>query len=276
MTASSIGCTPLFFSAEPREHRDDLVGERPLAQRAAQLVGADRLALEELVRDVVVEVGDRLDHLLAPLGGDRLVLGRDVAHVDLVAEVVAVGDRLHVDEVDHAAELVLGADRHLQRHGVDAQAVLDHVDHAPEVGAGAVELVHEAEARHAVAVGLAPDRLGLRLDARDAVEHHDRAVEHAKAALDLDRKVHVPGRVNQVDSIVLPEARRGGGGDGDPPLLLLLHPVHRRRALVDLAELVDLLRVEEDPLGHRGLAGVDVRDDPDVPRVLQAEAGSGG
>jgi hypothetical protein len=36
---------------------------------------------------------------------------------------------------------------------------------APEVGAGAIELVDEAEARHAVAVGLAPDRLGLGLDA---------------------------------------------------------------------------------------------------------------
>src|SRR5688572_1830200 len=35
---------------------------------------------------------------------------------------------------------------------------------------------------------------------------------------------------------------------------------------MDLADLVDLLRVEEDPLGHGRLAGVDMRDDPDVPR----------
>src|SRR4029453_17035006 len=55
----------------------------------------------------------------------------------------------------------------------------------------------------------------------------------------------------------------------DARLLLLGHPVHGRGALVDLADLVDLLRVEEDPLGHGGLAGVDMRDDSDVPRACE-------
>ena len=64
-------------------------------------------------------------------------------------------------------------------------------------------------------------------------------------------------------------AGRRRGGDGDPPLLLLGHPVHRGRALVDLADLVDLLRVEEDPLGDGGLARVDMGDDPDVPRLRE-------
>ena len=64
---------------------------------------------------------------------------------------------------------------------------------APEVGAGPVELVDEAEARHAVAVGLAPDRLGLGLDAGHAVEDDDGAVEDAEAALDLDVKSTCPG-----------------------------------------------------------------------------------
>ena len=104
----------------------------------------------------------------------------------------------------------------MQRHGVGAQAVLDHVDHSPEVGAGAVELVDEAEPRHAVAIGLAPDGLGLRLHAGHAVEDDDRAVQHAEAALDLDRKIHVPGRVDQVDAMIGPEAGRGGSSDGDP------------------------------------------------------------
>ena len=122
-----------------------------------------------------------------------------------------------------------------------------------------------------VLVGLAPDRLGLRLHAGNAVEDDDRAVEHAQAALDLDREIHVAGRVDQVDAMVLPEAGRGGGGDGDPPLLLLLHPVHRRGALVHLADLVDLLGVEEDPLGHGRLARVDVRDDPDVAGALERD-----
>src|SRR5688572_24243133 len=38
---------------------------------------------------------------------------------------------------------------------------------------------------------------------------------------------------------------------------------------MDLTDLVDLLRVEEDPLGHGRLAGVDMRDDSDVPRSCE-------
>ena len=235
----------------------------------ADLRGRQRLALEVLVGERVVRLGDDLDHLLAPLLGVRLERLRDLDDVDLRAEVVAVQDRLHLDEVDDALEAVLAADRELDRHGPGAEAVDDHVDAAPEVGARAVELVDEADARHGVLVRLAPDRLGLGLDAGDAVEDDDRAIEHAEAALDLDREVHVPGRIDDVDLVVVPEAGRGRGGDGDAALLLLRHPVHRRRALMDLAELVDLLRVEEDPLGHGRLARVDVGDDPDVPRLRE-------
>ena len=85
----------------------------------------------------------------------------------------------------------LRAERDLDRHRVGAEALADRVDRAPEVRAGAVHLVDEADARDVVAVGLAPHRLGLRLDAGDAVEHRDGAVEHAQRALDLDGEVDV-------------------------------------------------------------------------------------
>ena len=62
---------------------------------------------------------------------------------------------------------------------------------------------------HVVLVGLAPDGLGLGLDAGDRVEHRDRAVEHAQRALDLDGEVDVAGRVDDVDPAVAPLA--GGG-----------------------------------------------------------------
>ena len=261
----------LVLQRRAGQDRDDPGRQRAEAEAALDLGDRELLALEVLVGELVVHLGDGLDHRVAMLLGLGLELGRDLDHVDLVAQVVAVVDGLHLDQVDDALELVLAADRDLDRHGVGAEAVLDRFDAAPEVGAGAVELVDEAEARHAVAVGLAPDRLGLRLDAGDAIEDDHRAVEHAQAPLDLDREVHVPGRIDDVDTMVAPERGRGRGRDGDAPLLLLGHPVHRGRALMDLADLVDLLRVEEDPLGDGGLAGVDMRDDSDVPRLVRAE-----
>ena len=74
------------------------------------------------------------------------------------------------------------------------------VERGEEVGAEAVHLVDEADAGHAVLVGLAPHRLGLGLDAGDAVEHGDGAVEHAQRPLDLDGEVDVAGRVDDVDA----------------------------------------------------------------------------
>src|SRR5207237_10739348 len=121
-----------------------------------------------------------------------------------------------------------------------------------------------------------PDGLGRRLNAGDAVEHDDRTVKDAERPLHLNGEVDVAGRVDDVDAVVVPEAGRRRGGDGDAPLLLLRHPVHRRGAVVDLADLVDLFREEEDPLGHGGFACVDVRDDPDVPVSLEGIVAPGG
>ena len=68
-------------------------------------------------------------------------------------------------------KLLLGADRQLDADRVGADARHDVVDALEEIGADLVHLVDEDDARHLVLVGLAPDRLGLRLDALVAVEH---------------------------------------------------------------------------------------------------------
>ena len=97
----------------------------------------------------------------------------------------------------------------------------------------------------------------------------------------------MPGRVYNVDAVLLldaamdalafalavlagafytaPEDRGRGGGDGDAALALLGHPVHHGVAVVDLAQLVGEARVEQDALGGRRLAGIDVGHDADVP-----------
>ncbi len=62
---------------------------------------------------------------------------------------------------------------------------------------------------------------------------------------------------------------RRGGGDGDAALLFLFHPVHDRGAIVDLSHLVGAAGVVQDPLGSRGLAGVDMGHDADVADVLE-------
>ena len=97
-------------------------------------------------------------------------------------------------------------DRKLDRHRLGAEPLDDVLEALEEVGADLVHLVGEDDARDLVLVALAPDRLGLRLDALVAVEHADGAVEHAQASLHLDGEVDVAGRVDDVEPLVLPEA----------------------------------------------------------------------
>ncbi len=224
---------------------------------------------------LVVVVGHSVDQLMVVLGSLLGELGGiSPCSISVPSESVHTSAR-HLDQVDDAAEVLLLADRQLHGDGTCAEPVDHRLDGCEEVGADAVHLVHEGDARHAVAVGLAPDGLRLRLDAGDGVEDGHRAVEHAERALHLDGEVHVPGRIDNVHPEVAPERRRRRRRDRDPALLLLDHPVHDRGALVHLAHLVGAARVVEDPLRRRGLARVDVGHDPDVAHVVERDGSLG-
>ena len=198
-----------------------------------------------------------------------LELGRNFLDPVVGAETILVPDeRAVLDQVDYAGELFLGADRKLEHQRLGLELVADLPDHALEVGAHAVHLVDERDARNAILVGLAPHGLGLRLDAADRAEHRHRAVEHAEAALDLDREIDVSGRVDDIDPMVAPETGGRRRRDRDAALLLLHHPVHRGRAFVHFTDLVIDAGVVEHPLGRGGLAGVDVRHDADIAHIF--------
>ncbi len=248
-----------------------------LADRAVDALANRRLdfrfgrlfAAEVLLENLVVGLADLFDQLLAIVL--RLVhhVGRDLAD-DVVGahRLVLVGNRLHLHEVDDAGKMVFRSDRQLNGDGIRFELGDDLVEGALEVRTDAVHLVDEADARHAVLVGLAPHGFRLRLDAGHRIEHGDRAVEHAQRALDFGGEIDVTGRVDDVDAVIAPEAGGGGGRDRDAALLFLLHPVHDGGAFVHFADLVRNTGVEQDPLCRRRLAGIDVRHDADVPRFL--------
>ncbi len=126
-----------------------------------------------------------------------------------------------------------------------------------------------------VLVGLAPDRFRLRFDAAYGAEHGTGAVQHAQRTLHLDSEIHVAGRIDNIDTVLvellahaLPETGRRRGRDGDTALLFLLHPVHDGRTVVHLADLVRYTGVEQDALGRRRLTGIDVGHDADIPIAL--------
>ena len=96
--------------------------------------------------------------------------------------------------------------------GLAPSRLTDLLERALEIGADAVHLVDEADARDAVLVGLPPDRFALGLDPFDGAEDHERPVEHAQAALDLGGEIDVPRRVDDVDRVLGDAAARSSSG----------------------------------------------------------------
>ena len=261
----------LVLERGPAQHREHRHADGALAHGRADLVGRDLLATDVLLHQVVVDLGQALDQFLAILPGLVTQIGRDLDRLELLAErlVVRPDVGLHLDEIDQPDELVLGPDRDMDRDGMGAQTRAHHLQGAVVVRADPVHLVDVDDPRHLVLVGLPPHRLRLGLHARHRIQDRHRAVEHAQRALDLHGEVDVSRRVDDVDPAVTPEARGRRGRDGDSALLLLDHPVHRRGAFVHLADLVGPTGVIQDTLGRGRLAGIDVRHDADVPRLLQ-------
>jgi hypothetical protein len=141
--ASSTGWTPLFLKAAPvRTGTNTLLST---ADGGADLIGRDLEVFEVLLQELLVDLGARIEQLVAPLVGRRGVLGGDLDGVPDLAVVVGPDVGLHLDQIDDALEFGLGADRQLQRDRTGLQANPDRLHRASKAGADAVHLVDEAD-----------------------------------------------------------------------------------------------------------------------------------
>ena len=250
-------------------NRNQLVGDACLAECCFQLGDRDFLALEVLLHQLVIGRRDGFHHLLAVFLCLVEHIRRNRLHAHILAKVIVVNVGFHVHQVDDSAEGHVMTDRQLNRHCVCMESGVNHIDHTVEIGTGDVHLVDVHHSRNLILVRLSPNGFGLRLDTALCAQNGNCTVQDTQGTLHLDRKVDVTGGINDIDSIPLPEAGGCSGGNGDTSFLLLHHPVHGCAAVVDLAQLVRLTRVEQDTLGGCGLAGVDVRHDTDVSGILK-------
>ena len=242
---------------------------------------------EEGVGDGVVEVGQCSDEGAARLGGAFAVgVGQRLDRIDeAVFRGAIVENGALVEHVDLSAQFALAPDGNEHGPGVGTQAGAHFRDDACEVRADPVHLVDEGEPRHVVTRGLTPDSFGLRLHALDPGKHGDRAVEHPHGALNLGGKVDVARGVDDVDAMRhadgglvqpvvafrRPGAGDGGSTDGDAFALLDGIVIHGGIAVMHITGAMDRARIEKDAFGQRGLAGIDVRSDADVPRTFDRD-----
>src|SRR5215469_3360958 len=161
----------LVLECTSADYREDLEIDSRLANTLLQLFDRRRLALEELLKQNIVRLGDDLDQLhpesfrlLLQVGWNRL------DRVFCTHGLVVPQDRLHLDEVDDALKIGFGADRNLQRNRARTQALADRVDHMLKIRAVLVHLIYKADARNLVLVALPPHGLGLGLHAAHRIK----------------------------------------------------------------------------------------------------------
>ena len=176
----------------------------PCAQAGLDLVGRERLPVEVLLHQLIVDLGDRLHRAccasLAPceqLGGDLAVLVAARPASSSSKTIAFISTRSTTPRNLSSAPMGIWIGMVLRLEPSRIRST-----HAEEVRAYAVHLVDERDARDPIPVRLAPDRLATGAGRRrHGAEHGHGAVEHAQRALDLDGEVDVAGGVDDVDPV---------------------------------------------------------------------------
>ena len=138
------------------------------------------------------------------------------------------------------------------------------LERSEEVRALAVEHVHEDDAGEPEVFCALPVARGLHLDAHDAADGDERALDDVQRGDRVALKARLAGRVDEVDLAALPLEVGERVGDRHLALLLVLVPVGDRRPLLDDAQPVRRARLEEHRLDERGLSCAAVTDHGDV------------
>ena len=175
------------------------------------------------------------------------------------------------------------ADRNVHRDALRRETVAQRLERPEEVGAFAVEHVHEDDACEIELVGQPPGARRPDLDAHHGRHRYECTLDDARGTAELTLEGRVTGDVDEIDLPVLPLGVLERHRDRKLPLVLVLVRVGDGRTRLDGPEAVDLARLEEERLDERRLSRPAVADDGDVAdpcglghgRVLLLDAVSG-
>ena len=114
-------------AAVAASYQIEVASQHAFAQRALEFVDSNRfLALvEELHHQAVVGFNSVLDQQAARVLGFFEHISRNLANFQLVVSVIIVSISLHIDQIDHAANIFFKANRQVDRECLLAEAVVN-------------------------------------------------------------------------------------------------------------------------------------------------------
>jgi hypothetical protein len=136
---------------------------------------------------------------------------------------------------------------------------------------GPVTFIDESQSRNPVTIHLTINGNGLGLDSANGTKNQDRSVQYTKGALNLNREIHMPGGINNIDVMSLPDTMGSGRRDRNASLFFQLHGIHLGTDTILTPDLMNgkySFGVVQDPFGQGSLAGIDMSADADVPYFL--------
>ncbi len=241
--------------AEPSSTGTDQAFAQFLGQIVEDLVARRRNVLEQLLHQLVVVVGQRLQH--GEARGLLAVEGIAFERHHLRRRVLLVDEGALEREIDETGDDLAREGRYLPQQQLAARRRLQDPQHLVDGGIRLVDLVEKQETRDLLLFELAQDQLQLGNLLLVELAHHDRGVDRGQ------RRAHVVDEFDGARTIDegIGVAHEIGGGDGDfdahPVIARFLAGVADRVARVDRALALNRAGAGENRLEQRGLAALE-------------------
>ncbi len=181
-----------------------------------------RAGVEKFFEQRVVAFGHHFDQsFVSGLRGLGHIRG-DLAFFPFSVAVERIGIRLHAHQIHDALEVLLRADRQMNRNRRAPEERLHAFESAFETRALAVQLIDKDGPRQFEFFGERPDLLRLYFDAGHAIHDDQRRVGRHHRRLRVVEENIETRRIQQVDLLLLPLGGRDAGGNRDLALDLLI------------------------------------------------------
>ena len=240
---------------DPDQHRTDEAVALLLGEIVEDLVPGRRNVLEQLLHQLVVVVGQRLEHVEAGILLAAQVVAFERDH--LGRHVLLVDEGALERQIDEAGDDLVLPDRNLAQHQRHPRCRLQELERLAHPLVGLVDLVEEEQARHLEVFQLAQHQFELRHLALVSLAHHHRGVDrrqhraHLVDEFDRARAIH--------EGVVVAHEVRGRDRDLDAHLVMagFLAGVADRGSGIDRALALDRVGPRQHRLEQRGLAALE-------------------